>query len=297
MRKILSLCISVCFILSLSHFLVACNNHTAKASWSYDNKFHWHNCECSNNCKEHFNVEQHTLIDTTDKDTESTETERGKDYSQCSTCGYETFTYKNLHYHSYPNGICSCGKKENSYVSEEDWNNVFTGDYLNNVTIEYTLHFYKNSNPHTAFETETLEYSLYSEDAQYTRIDSESIYHIKKNNCWYAVMLVDLEWYGIHRTASEAHKFRFQNTDGCYFKNRYNNFSYNSENKYFYAYNITLENNDELCEYIKVEIKNNKLTRIEKKVNYNSTEHVIHVIEFSNYGTTIVDVPEFIIIG
>ena len=207
--------------------------------------------------------------------------------------------HESQHTHAFENGVCSCGEIEDTFVKETGWNNLFTGDYLNNVTMEQNMYLYNKSNYYTPIRSETTRYSLVSEEAIMIRTSSNNvkttIYHIKEGGSWFGVSMVNNQWYGIVETASEAAAGSFQNGQGIYFSNSYNEFSYNASDKYFYKNNIEIAG--EIFEYAKIYIKNGKLVKIERKLNLNDTQFVMNIIEFSNHGTTVVNTPDFTIVG
>lgn len=303
MKKFLIIVI-LCFV-PLSVLLIGCvhkHEHEAVSvsKWGCSETHHWHHCL---GCDKKLSLSEHDFVDIIDKDTDSTCILKGKDYKKCSVCNYETYTEKPLSQdHSFINGICSlCEQEESSYVKKEGWNNIFIGEYLNNVTLDQNMYLYSKTpengtNP--LIKSETTRYSLCSANATMIRTSSKgvktTVYHIKQNSVWYAVAMVNNQWYGIIETETESKAGSFQNNIGLDFVNKYNTFSYDSINKCFVANNLVI--NGETAEFVKVYIENEKLAKIEYKVN-STYQYTISTIEFSNHGTTVVDVPEFTIAG
>lgn len=201
---------------------------------------------------------------------------------------------KEHHSHNYVEGLCWCGKTENTFVKETDWNNLFVGSYLNNVIMKQNMYLYNQSDVNTIVKSETTRYSMCSENAIYIRTSTESVYHVKQNGSWFAVEMVGQEWYGINETETEAKAGSFQVAQGVDFTNKYSLFDYSEEGKYFIANNINI--GGETCEYVKIYSQDNKLIKIERKVNVDS-QFVLNIIDFSNHGTIIVYVPQFTIAG
>lgn len=219
-----------------------------------------------------------------------------------TACGTQHYHTHN-HTHTFFNGTCSCGEVESTFVKEIDWNNLFVGDYLNNVTLEQNRYLYSNSNSDTPFDSETTRYSLCSENAIMIRTSSNrkktTVYHVKQDSSWFAVAMVDNQWYGSNETEKEAKAASFQVAEGVNFVNRYNEFRYTIDNKNkkcFYKSNITIAG--ETCEYVRIYVNNGKLVKIERKVKLSSgTQYALNIIEFSNHGTTIVNAPAFTLAG
>ena len=295
MKKFLTI-ITLCFM-PLSVLLTGCGHKHSIAEgdvWYYSATQHWQTCS-GDDCDKKLGLSEHNFVDTLDKDTDSTCTVKGKDYKKCIICDHETYSEKPLREHFFVEGICSCGEEESTFVSELEW--IFIGDYLNNVTLEQNMYLYSKTpenGTHPLIESETTRYSLNSEEATFIRTTSNSVFHVKKNGTWYGISMVNNEWYGIIETETEAKAGSFQNNIGLDFVNKYNTFNYDSVNKCFMANNIVI--NGETTEYVKVFIENGKLIKIEYRVNMVS-EYVISTIEFTNYGNTIVEVPQFTIAG
>ena len=304
MKKILSI-FALSFMIPLCLLLTACGTqHYPSRYWHMDESKHWRMCACGGNCTKIFNSGAHEFIDTTDKDTKPTPSTKGRDYKRCRICGYETYTEIDYqHTHTFINGICSCGEVESTFVKEIDWNNLFVGDYLNNVTLEQNMYLYNNSNPNTPIKSETTRYSLCSENAVMIRTSSNNekttVYHVKQDNSWFAVAMTNNQWYGINETESEAKAASFQVAEGVNFVGLYNGFSYTNDNKNkkcFYKTNMNIAG--ETCEYVRIYVNNGKLVKIERKVKLsNGTQYALNIIEFSNHGTTIVNPPAFTLAG
>lgn len=301
MKKFLII-IALCFI-PLSVLLTGCGHKHSVAEgdvWYHSATQHWQTCS-GDDCDKKLGLSEHNFVDILDKDTDSTCTVNGKDYKKCIVCNYETYTEKPLRGHFFVDGICSCGEEESTFASELEWNNLFIGDNLNNVTLEQNMYLYSKTPENGAnplIKSETTRYSLCSEDATMIRTSSQNVkstvYHIKQNGNWYGLSMINNQWYGMIETETEAKAGSFQNQIGLDFINKYNSFSYDSVNKRFMANNIVI--NGETTEYVKIFIENGKLIKIEYKTNMVS-EYVISTIEFTNHGTTVVDVPQFTIAG
>lgn len=233
-------------------WIVAKTGHSFADTWTYNETHHWQEANCSHS------------------------TEKGN-YAE----------------HTLNNNECDCGYKKITYtVADADaWNEVFTGDYLTNGTVNVDGKTYTNgvlvpeeSVTNVMKSTAESMYMTYTYEGE-----KQAQYLVKENGTWYGLTEYEGIWYGAEQTDEEVEIFTFAGGQGVYFVDRFDEFEYDEVNHCYVANDFTLD--DATAEYVKMYIEDGKIMKIEIKVNIDAETYYESVYVFSNYGTTTINIP------
>jgi len=245
-------------------WIVAKTGHSYASTWTYNETHHWKEATCSHS-------------------TEKSE------YAE----------------HSLTNNACSCGYVAVTYtVADNDaWNEVFTGDYLNNGTINIENNTYQDDvlvagETNGVIMRSTADAMVMTMTAQ---SQTESQYLVKQSGVWYGLAEYQGTWYGSEMPEQYVESYTFAGSQGIAFVDRFAEFEYDEENHCYVATNYILEEGigdepDTVAEYVKVFIENGKLVGMELKAQISANSYGISSYVFSNYGTTVIDdIPQWTI--
>lgn len=243
---------------------VIAKGHTFADTWTYNDTHHWKEATCSHS------------------------TEKGE-YAE----------------HSLTDNVCACGYVAITYTvaNEDEWNEVFTGDYLTNGTVNIVDDTIINGevdlDSRVTMEKKSTETSM---KMAITDSEGEQILLLeKRDEKWYGVVeYQENVWYGMEQDPAEVESYTFAGCEGLAFVNKFEDFEYDEENHCYVANNFIIEEGvgdepDQVADYVKVYIEDGKLAKMEMKMtisetSYNTTEYV-----FSDYGTTTIEVPSWTI--
>ena len=234
-------------------WIVEKTGHTYASTWTYNETHHWKEATCGHS------------------------TEKG-DYAE----------------HSLTDNACECGYVANTYtVSEADWNSVLTGDYLTNGTINMEINGYEND----VISSEDTGSQIMKSSAtamEMTMIydgQSETQYLVKDGEQWYAIEKVGDVWYGVEYPADSVASYTFAGSIATFLVDNYDSFTYDDVNHCYVAedYDIGMGTYD----FVKLYFENNKIVKIELKVTEDATTYTTITYNFSDYGTTTIDVPQW----
>lgn len=178
-------------------------------------------------------------------------------------------------------------------ADEQAWNEVFTGDYLNNGTINIDTKCYSNGVlvPEESL-TQIMKSTLQSMYMAQTWDGKEQEYFlVNQNGTWYGLTKMDDTWYGMPQEADEVERYTFSGSEGNYYVDRFEEFEYDEVNHCYVANDFVVDGQS--AEYVKIYIEDGKLVKIEIKGNIDETTYTIAESVFSDYGTTTIDVPEW----
>lgn len=233
-------------------WIIAKTGHSFVDTWTYNETHHWKEANCSHST-EKGNYAEHTLNN-----------------NECD-CGYKKITY--------------------TVADAAAWNAVFTGDYLTNGTVEIEEKIYANGNLEQT-DTNVMKSTAESMYMTYTdEGEKQAEYLVKEENgTWYGLTEQEGTWYGAEQEDEVVESYTFAGGQGAYFVNKFNEFVYDEVNHCYVANDFTLD--EATAEYVKMNIEDGKIMKMEIKVNYDA-EHVYEsVYVFSNYGTTTIEIPE-----
>lgn len=309
MRKLVSLLLAVCTCLSVGVMLTACDDgehmHTltkvakAEASCETAGNTEYYTCVCG----KYFS------------DAEGT-TEIAKDSWVLAATGHsysDKWTYNETHHwkvaacehtdakseyaeHTLTNNVCACGYTATTYtVTESEWNNLFVGEALNNVSINMDMKLY----PTGATEPSQTQNGLSKTAANliyqsYYDADDENLveeYFAQKDNKWYHLNQSDNAWIGTEMDADDAYQYTFSGSQGVCFVDKYSAFAYDAENKCYSAENFAVTSASVL-DVVKFYVENGKLAKMEFEIT-NGMMRRVALYTFSDYGTTEIEVPEW----
>ena len=185
-------------------WIVEKTGHTYASTWTYNETHHWKEATCS-----------HT-------------TEKG-DYAE----------------HSLTDNTCECGYVAVTYTvaNVDEWNEVFTGDYLTNGTINIANNLYvedvidqEQSGVMTMKSTET---SMVMSMVEGT----ETLYQylVNEEDGWYALSQLEDVWYGAEVPNEFVGHYTFAGSQGVYFEDRFSEFEYDEENHCYVANDFDLD--------------------------------------------------------
>lgn len=235
-------------------WVLSATGHTYSNAWSYNETHHWKEATC-----------EHTA-------------EQGE-YAE----------------HSLTNGECSCGYRVTTYtVTESEWNDLFVGEALNNVSINMNIEMYQ------AGATEAVQtQSGFSKAADgsiyqgYYAANGENLtyeeYVTKSDDKWYYLSKSDNAWTGEEIEEKEAVAYTFSGAQGVCFVDKYSAFTYDAENKCYTAENFAADSSSVL-DVVKFYVENGKLVKMEFEMTAGTNRRVVSYT-FSDYGTTEIDVP------
>lgn len=306
--KIATLAIALCTAVPCMFALTACgvsHTHTltkvdaVAETCTTDGNTHYYKCDCG----KYFSDEK-------------AETEIKKDSWIIAKTGHsfeDTWTYNETHHwkeancshstekgnyaeHTLNNNECDCGYKKIIYTVADvnAWNEVFTGDYLTNGTVDVDGKTYTNgvlapeqSVTNIMKSTAESMYMTYTYEGE-----QQAQYLVKENGTWYGLTEYEGTWYGAEQTDAEVEIFTFAGGQGIYFVNKFDEFEYDEVNHCYVANDFTID--DETAEYVKIYIENGKIMKMEIKESINAETYTESVYVFSNYGTTTIDnIPEW----
>lgn len=237
-------------------WIIAKTGHSFADTWTYNETHHWKEANCSHSI-EKGNYAEHTLN----------------------------------------NDECDCGYKKIIYTVADvnAWNEVLTGDYLTNGTVDVDGKTYTNgvlvpeqSVTNVMKSTAESMYMTYTYEGE-----QQTQYLVKQNGTWYGLTEHEGKWYGAEQTDEEVEIFTFAGGQGAYFVDRFNEFEYDEVNHCYVANDFMID--DETAEYVKIYIENGKLVKMEIKGSIDAETYIESVYVFSNYGTTTIDnIPEWV---
>jgi len=180
-------------------------------------------------------------------------------------------------------------------ADEQAWNEVLTGDYLKNGTVNVDGKCYNNGVivPEESV-TQIMKSTSQSMHMCYVLNDGEEPgrFLVNQDGTWYCLeKRVDDIWYGSPQEADEVESYTFAGSQGINYINRFEEFEYDEANHCYVANDYVVDG--EGAEYVKIYIEDGKLVKIEMKGNIDETTYVIVEFVFSDYGTTTIDVPEW----
>ncbi len=180
----------------------------------------------------------------------------------------------------------------NPYVvaDGDEWNEVFTGDYLTNGTV--IIHNDNvNNNILDPINTITM---MSTENSMYMNVNTtagnEKQYLVKQGETWYGVTKNADTWYGIELDDASVKGYTFAGGQGTQFVNRFNEFEYDEENHCYVATNFEFAG-EEPVDYVKVYIENGKLLTIDIRDTISEDSYYSSYYRFYDYGTTTIEVP------
>lgn len=236
-------------------WIVAKTGHTYASTWTYNETHHWKEATCGHSTEKGYYAE-HSLTDNT-----------------CE-CGYVAVTY--------------------TVANVDEWNEVFTGDYLTNGTINVTDNIYvedvidqEQSSVMTMKSTETSMVMIMVEG-------TETLYEylVNEEDVWYALSQVEDVWYGVEMLNEIVEFYTFAGGVGVSFVDRLSEFTYDEVNHCYVANDFDLDG-ETTADTVKIYIENGKLVKMEVKVPVTTDSYGISEYVFSDYGTTTIDVPEW----
>lgn len=196
--------------------------------------------------------------------------------------------------HNIVNNACTEGCIIYTVADSDAWNEVFSGDYLNNVTAEATRIAYKDSvdNPYAyikvmqkATETAMETRELYDGDICFSVKDNDKYYYVVQDQSG--------NWLGKEET-SEDHEVNSCKWFTLTFVDKFELFEYDSTN-HSYVMEGEFEFAGDIYNKAIVYIENGKV--LKAKIICNEVEDGLSgLIEYTffNYGTTVIDnIPEW----
>lgn len=267
MKKIVSvlLALSMCFasVIALAACSMMNHTHSYATEWSTDEDYHWHFCTASN-CKDIGDKANHTWDEGTVKSPATKETDGVMAYT-CTVCGYvkeEILLY--------------VAPSTQYTVTQKEWN-----DFMSNTNYSIAAEVYdKNGALSTTMEIKATETSTYQS------YNGEAIFTILKNDIWYQVVNVEGEYVGIPMAEGA-----FRNAPvGQFLMGQYPDFAlwtYDEEEK---AYCVKGDSADDFVARIYFENGVFIKMRVDEDGEYQN-------ITVSAIGTTIIDVPEYTVVG
>jgi len=236
-------------------WIIAKTGHSFADTWTYNETHHWKEANCSHST-EKGNYAEHTLNN-----------------NECD-CGYKKITY--------------------TVADAAAWNAVFTGDYLTNGTVNVDEKAYANgdlvpeeSGTNVMKSTAESMYMTYTYEGE-----QQAQYLVKQNENWYGLTEYEGNWYGEQKTDEYVEDFTFAGGQGIYFVDQFDEFEYDEVNHCYVAYNFEID--DTTAEYVKIYIEDGKIMKMEIKVSIDAETYFESVYVFSNYGTTTIDIPEWV---
>ena len=145
MKKVVSILLTVCMLLSLGVMLTACNSHTHsyQTEWSKDDTHHWHACD-GEDCPEVADKAEHSWDDGKIT-TEATADADGVKTYTCTVCG-ETKTE-------------SVKYDPKTTVTEAEWKAALAPELFDNVTLTYSMYIYDEETKQSSCQdTSIIEY-------------------------------------------------------------------------------------------------------------------------------------------
>ena len=306
MKKLVSLLSAVCMCLSVGIMLTACENHihtltkvdAVAATCETAGNSEYYSCDCGkyfSDANGSTEIDKDSwIIPATGHSYASTWSYNDTHHWKEATCSHSTQKGEYAE-HSLTDNACVCGYTITYTVTENKWNEVFVGDYLNNGTVNIDSKYYENevlipeqSNATVMKSNETAMVMSMVDGA-----DAESQYLVKEDDVWYAIMNNEGTWYGVEVPVTLVNSYSFAGSQGIAFVDRYNEFTFDDENNCYVASNFVIDS-DVTAEYVKIYIKNGKLDKMEMKATINATAYAIAKYVFSDYGTTVIDnIPQW----
>ncbi len=309
MKKLVSLLLAVCLCFSVASILTACGHeHTLTKVEAV-----------AETCETTGNSEYYTCACGKYFSDEEAKTEIDKDSWIISATGHSfsaVWTYNETHHwkvatcahttekgeyaeHSLTNNECACGYLAITYTvaDSDEWNEVFTGEYLTNGTVIVDGNWYQNNvimpdvaNRVVMKSNDTAMVMITTAEGQ-----TESQYLVKSGEKWYGLSEIQGAWYGAEMPATIVESYTFAGSQGIAFVDKFSSLEYDDENHCYLAENFVLDEEHEIvADYVKIFIENGKLVSMEMKTPYDATTYIITSYAFSNYGTTVIDdIPEW----
>lgn len=294
MKKLVSLLLAVCMCFSVGVMLTACNEehtHTltkveaVAATCETAGSSEYYTCDCG----KYFGNADGT-------------TEIAKDSWVISATGHsfsDEWTFNDTHHwkeatcehttekseyaeHSLTNNECACGYVATTHtVEESEWNDLFVGEALNNVTFNMIRKIYQTSATEplqtlNAFTktTENAFYQVYDEIGV-NRPNEEYLTH--EDDKWYNLTKSGDVWIGKEIASSSISDYTFSGMQGVYFVNKKSAFTYDEENKCYVAENFEVDTSNVL-DVVKIYVENGKLIKMEFTMSWGTiTMSVQHI--------------------
>ena len=235
-------------------WIVEKTGHTYASTWNYNETHHWKEATCSHSAEKGYYAE-HILID-----------------NACE-CGYVAITY--------------------TVASVDEWNEVFTGDYLTNGTINIADNLYvqdvidQEQSDVTTMKSNETSMAIIMVDGTETMYQ----YLVNEGNVWYALSKVGDVWYGAEVSNEFVSAYTFAGNEGNFFVDRLSEFTYDEENHCYVANDLDLDG--ETADIVKIYIENCKLVKMEIKIYVTADSYEVLEYVFSDYGTTVIELPEW----
>lgn len=179
-------------------------------------------------------------------------------------------------------------------ADEQAWNEVLTGDYLKNGTVNMDGKCYSNGElvPEESL-TQIMKSTSQSMYMTYAYNDGEAQeqFLVNEEGTWYGLTKVGDIWYGMPQGDAAVESYTFAGSQGKFYVDRFEEFEYDEANHCYVANDFVVD--EESAEYVKIYIEDGKLAKIEMKGNIDETTYMIAESVFSNYGTTTIAVPEW----
>jgi len=304
--KIIAFALAICLIVPCMLMLTACkeeHTHTltkvdaVQETCTTDGNTEYYKCDCGkyfsdNEAKTEIQKDS-WVVDATGHSFASTWTYNETHHWKEATCSHTTEKSEYAE-HSLTNNVCACGYVAVTYtVADADaWAEVFTGDYLMNVSVNMVENYYQND---VLVPEESGVSVLKSTDESRAMIlEEESQYLVKQDGVWYGLEQESGAWYGVQLPDAIADLYTFANMYGNIFVEQFESFTYDEENKCYYSEEFVVnEEYNIVADYTKVFIENGKLVRIEMKNTVEDNVYGMADYTFSDYGTTEIDVPDW----
>lgn len=177
-------------------------------------------------------------------------------------------------------------------ADEQAWNEVFTGDYLNNGTVNTDTKCYSNGElvPEESL-TQIMKSTSQSMYMSYTRYGAEQEqFLVNHEGTWYGLTKMGDTWYGMQQEADEVESYTFAGSQGYVFVDRFEEFEYDEANHCYVANDFVVDG--ESADSVKVYIEDGKLVKMVVEANFDDMDYLSESV-FSDYGTTTIDVPEW----
>lgn len=232
--------------------------HSFADTWSFNDTHHWKEATCTHST-EKAEYAEHSLTD-----------------NACA-CGYEVVQVK--------------------YTVDNvaEWNEVFTGDYLSNGTINCDNKYYVDD---VLSPEESVTMIMKSTDSSMVmEMVDETQYLVKVDEVWYALSEIEGVWYGIQMDATFVESFTFQGSYGSAFVDKFDSFEYDEEHKCYASIEPIVLDQETTADSVKLYIENGKIVKMEIVILEDASSRGEAIYVFSNYGTTTIDIPEWTPMG
>lgn len=190
--------------------------------------------------------------------------------------------------------LTACGNNDTYTVADEQaWNEVFTGDYLNNGTVNTDTKCYSNGElvPEES-GTQIMKSTSQSMYRSYNTYDGEGYeqFLVNQDETWYGLTKMGDTWFGMPKGAAAVESYTFAGSQGKYYVDRFEEFEYDEANHCYVANDFIVDG--QRADSVKVYIEDGKLVKIVVEENLDDMDYSSESV-FSDYGTTTIDVPEW----